>query len=163
MRGGGILYINIQLIVIRWFKDLKRNIGQYNYYYNYIYLYLDILQLISNKRYMFKWSFVYLIPSIRVTRLMLTSLGKPKKKGFHLMAGPWRPNTPPLEFNGRWHFWMLKKKFFFLSGPALYPPSLLMAQSLREELFFAASLIRLVLTSLSNCIVYRKLTFMILM
>ena len=33
-----------------------------------------------------------------------------------------------------------KKSYYFLNGPALYPPLLLMARPLRDELFFAASL-----------------------
>ena len=61
------------------------------------------------------------------------------------MAGPLRPNPPPLEPNGRWNDGTLEKKgskksHFFLNGPALYPPPLLMARPLREELFFSASL-----------------------
>ena len=55
-------------------------------------------------------------------------LGKPQKKKYLLlMAGPLRPNPlpPPIELNVRWNFETLEKKFpsyFFLKGPALYPP-----------------------------------------
>ena len=45
-----------------------------------------------------------------------------------------------LELNGRWNFGTLEnrfqKKFFFLNGPALYPPPpILIALPLREEIF----------------------------
>ena len=47
-----------------------------------------------------------------------------------------KPLPPPLELNGREKFWNVRKKGF-LNGPAVYPPlPLLMAQPLREELFF---------------------------
>ena len=60
------------------------------------------------------------------------------------MARPLRP-PPSLELNVRWNFGTVEKKdykksFFFLNGPALYPPPLLMARPLREELLFSASL-----------------------
>ena len=45
----------------------------------------------------------------------ITFLGKPQKKVLLLMAGPLRPNPPPLELNGRWNVGT------FLNGPALYP------------------------------------------
>ena len=45
------------------------------------------------------------------------------KKVLLLMAGPLRPNPPPLELNGRWKFGTLKKnyqkKFFFPLWPGL--------------------------------------------
>ena len=53
------------------------------------------------------------------------------------MAGQLRPNPPsralwPLK---RWKK-RFKKSYFFVNGPALYPPPLLMARPLREDIFF---------------------------
>ena len=69
------------------------------------------------------------------------------KKVLLLMARPLRPNPqPPLELYGRWNVGTLEKNwfkesYFFLNGPALYPPPpLLMVRPLREGLFFATSL-----------------------
>ena len=62
------------------------------------------------------------------------------KKVLLLMTGPLRPNSPsPLELNCRWNVGTLGKKGYqkkFLYGHALYPPPLLMARPLREELLF---------------------------
>ena len=57
------------------------------------------------------------------------------------MAGPLRPNPLPpqlslmaVEILERWTK-SFQQSSFFLKGPALYPPPLLMAQPLREESF----------------------------
>ena len=55
------------------------------------------------------------------------------------MAVSLRPNPPPpLKLNGTLERWKkrLKKSYFFLNGPALYPLPLLMARPFREKLFF---------------------------
>ena len=76
-----------------------------------------------------------------VTNLLNTNEEvKPQKKVLLLMAGQIRPNPPPPRAKWPLKFWNVEKKrlkkvtFSLMAGP-LPPPPLLMARSLREELF----------------------------
>ena len=83
----------------------------------------------------------FLLFSRNLFRFGQYRLREAAKKVIFLMAGPLRPNPPPpsslmaVEILERWKK-RLKKSFFFLNGPALYPTPLLMARPLRRGLFF---------------------------